>query len=113
MFMLVLFDDANISLVGYRLMVPKADGSANHFDTKTLFEHVTEELGPSVQSLRMPLLVLVQDTFEPSGTASKGQVLSCFIVDVTRPLHSKSPVLIDERDRDVSATIGQNGSGAI
>jgi hypothetical protein len=58
-------------------MVPKADGSANHFDTKILFEHVTEELGPSVQSLRMPLVVLVQDRSEPSGTASKEQVPSC------------------------------------
>ena len=58
-------------------MVPKADGSANHFDTKILFEHVTEESGPSVQSLRMPPVELVQDRSEPSGTASKEQVPSC------------------------------------
>lgn len=43
--MVILFDGANISFVGYRLMIPKADGSANHFDTKILFEHVTEESG--------------------------------------------------------------------
>ena len=41
--MVVLFDCANISFAGYRLMIPKADGSANHFYTKILFEHVTEE----------------------------------------------------------------------
>ena len=41
--MVVLFDGANISFVGYRLMIPKADGSANHFDTKILVEHVTQE----------------------------------------------------------------------
>jgi hypothetical protein len=69
--MVVLFDAANIPLVGYRIMVPKADGSANHFDTKILFQHVTEESGASVQSLRMPLVVLVQDTSERSGTSSK------------------------------------------
>jgi len=43
--MVVLFDGANISLVGYRLMVPKADRSINHSDTEILFEHVTEESG--------------------------------------------------------------------
>jgi hypothetical protein len=43
MLMVVLFDGANISLVVYRVMVPKADRSAHHFDTKILFEHVMEE----------------------------------------------------------------------
>jgi hypothetical protein len=60
MLMVVLFDGANISLVRYLLIVPKADGSANHFDTKSLVEHVTEEWSRSVQSLQMPMVVLVQ-----------------------------------------------------
>src|SRR5258708_1773488 len=77
MLIVVLFDGANISLVCYRLMVPKDAGPANHFDTKILFKHVTEESGPSVQSLRMPPVAFVQDPIEPSGTASKEQVLSC------------------------------------
>ncbi len=71
-------------------MVPKADGSANNFDIKLLFEHVTEELGPSVQSLLMPPVVLVQDRSEPSGTASKEQGISSHLITAVSPLLSWS-----------------------
>ena len=36
MLMVFLFDSANIALVGYRLRFRGTDGSANHFDTKSL-----------------------------------------------------------------------------
>jgi hypothetical protein len=58
MLMVFLFDSANIALVGYRLRFRGTDGSANHFDTKSLVEHVTEESNPSVQSLRIPLVMV-------------------------------------------------------
>jgi hypothetical protein len=87
-------------------MVPKADGSANHFDTQILFEHVTEESGPRVQSLRMPPVVLVQDRSEPkrqSGTASKEQVSSCAHLWLTLP-----GALALTENRPGSSVKGQN-----